>query len=119
MIYKTIGRIIANKIAKTLPKTIDSGQAAFIEDRCMVENMFLAQQLVRSYGRKNATPQCMLMVDIRKAFDTISWDFLENMLHDFRFPAHVTTMIMECVISPTYSISLNGSLHGFFLVREV
>lgn len=68
----TIAKIIANKFAKVLPNIIDPAQAAFIEDRCIADNLHLAQQLVRSYGRKTVTPRCMLMVDILKVFDTIS-----------------------------------------------
>lgn len=118
VVYKTISRIIANKIAKVLPQIIDKAQVTFLEDRCMVDNMFLAQQLVRIYGRKIANPHSMSMADICKAFDTLSWSFLENITHGLRFPPKFIAWIMECITSATYSISFNGSLHGFFLGKR-
>lgn len=80
----------------------------------MADNMLLAQQLVRCYGRKSATPRCMILADIRKAFDTISWSFLENLLKGFKFPDVYTGWIMECISTVTYSISYNGCYHGYF-----
>lgn len=80
----------------------------------MTDNLLLVQQLVRSYGRSTVTPRCMLMADIHKDFDTVSWSFLENILKGFGFPNSFTSLIMECVTTASYSISLNGNLHGFF-----
>lgn len=51
-------------MAKVLPQIIDKAQTAFVEGRCMADNIFLAQQFVRSYGRQAATPRCMMMADI-------------------------------------------------------
>ncbi|KAI5652778.1 hypothetical protein M9H77_29965 [Catharanthus roseus] len=54
--------------------------SAFVKDRSMVENIHLAQEVIRGYTRKRTSPKCTLKVDIRKAYDTISWEFLENVL---------------------------------------
>lgn len=80
----------------------------------MENNLLLAQQLLRSYRRSTATPRCMLMVDIRKEFDTVSCSFIENILKGYGFPFFFISLIMECVTFASYSISLNGSLHRFF-----
>ncbi|XP_020271780.1 uncharacterized protein LOC109846950 [Asparagus officinalis] len=53
-------------------------------------------------------------IDIRKAFDTISWDFIRKMLEGQRFPREMINWIMVCISSPKFSISLNGTLHGYF-----
>lgn len=84
--YKTITKIIANWIAKVIPSLLDSAQSAFLEERLMTDHILLAQQLIRKYGRKTCTPRCMMMVDIRKAFDTVSWSFILDLLHHFGFP---------------------------------
>ncbi|XP_019161231.1 PREDICTED: uncharacterized protein LOC109157845 [Ipomoea nil] len=54
------------------------------------------------------------MVDIRKAYDTVSWDFLKEVLHGFGFPSIFTEWIMECVSTASFSVSINGTLHGKF-----
>lgn len=47
--YKTISKIIANKIA-----------SAFLEERLMSDNVLFGSTTIRSYGRKTCTPRCMI-----------------------------------------------------------
>nr|GEU62955.1 hypothetical protein [Tanacetum cinerariifolium] len=59
-------------------------------------------------------PRCAFKVDIQKAYDTVDWMFLEQILHGFGFHAKMVGWIMECVTTCSFSISINGSLHGYF-----
>ncbi|KAL2247958.1 UNVERIFIED_CONTAM: hypothetical protein Sindi_2648100 [Sesamum indicum] len=59
-------------------------------------------------------PRCALKVDIRKAYDTVEWDFLLAVLQLFGFPPTFTRWIEECVTTTSFSIGLNGKPHGFF-----
>jgi len=45
--------------------------------------------------------------DIEKAFDNVSWEFLDNCLHDFGFPDITIKLIMHCVTSSYFSILWN------------
>lgn len=110
--YKTVTKIIANRLAATIPNIIDPAQGAFLADRLMIDNVLLAQQMVRRYGRKSSSLRSMMMVDIKKAFDTLSWDFLINWLKRLGFPCIMISWIRECITTATCSISLNGNLHG-------
>lgn len=44
----------------------------------------------------------------------VDWDFLKLVLLAFGFLDQLNRLIMICVRTPKYSISLNGELHGFF-----
>ncbi|KAL0381644.1 UNVERIFIED_CONTAM: hypothetical protein Sangu_0228700 [Sesamum angustifolium] len=59
-------------------------------------------------------PRCALKVDLRKAYDTVEWDFLFATLRMFGFPAVFIRWIEECVTSAHFSIYVNGGVHGFF-----
>ena len=55
-----------------------------------------------------------MKVDLRKAYDTVNWEFLEDALEGLRFPGLFIKWVMQCVATTSYSISINGTLHGFF-----
>ncbi|GFS30621.1 hypothetical protein Acr_00g0012980 [Actinidia rufa] len=114
VIYKVISKLIATRLAEVLPSIIDPAQAAFVQNRSMKDNIFLLQELLRQYGRKRSSPRCILNVDLRKAFDSLDWDFVHDMLSSLQFPPMFINWIMTCITSTSYSISYNGSLHGFF-----
>ncbi|XP_031121028.1 uncharacterized protein LOC116024277 [Ipomoea triloba] len=80
----------------------------------MSDNIFLAQELIRGYSRKRISPRCMIKVDLKKAYDTIDWDFIKEALEGLRFPTKFIDWIMECVSSTSFSISVNGCLYGHF-----
>ena len=80
----------------------------------MIENVLLAQELVAGYSRKNMSPRCAIKIDLRKAFDSISWPFLINLLKAVNFPAQFVRWVEACVTSPMFSVALNGSLVGYF-----
>jgi len=48
-------------------------------------------------------------LDLEKAFDNVTWEFLQNCLHDFGFPDITIKLIMHCVSSSTYSMLRNGN----------
>ena len=55
-----------------------------------------------------------LEVDLRKAFDTIIWDFIIKGLKAIGIPDCMVRWIKACISSASFSVSLNGELHGFF-----
>ncbi|KAL2247990.1 UNVERIFIED_CONTAM: hypothetical protein Sindi_2651300 [Sesamum indicum] len=89
-------------------------QGAFIPGRSIGDNILLAQELLTGYNQVRLPPRCTLKVDIRKAYDTVEWDFLLAVLQLFGFPQTFTRWIEECVTTVAFSIGLNGNPYGFF-----
>lgn len=50
----------------------------------------------------------MIKLDIRKAYDTIEWPFLESMLYELGFPTKFVGYVMSYVTSVNYAIMING-----------
>lgn len=46
-------------------------QSAFIPGRMNHENIFMAQELIRGYGKKHISPLCMIQIDLQKANDSV------------------------------------------------
>lgn len=72
--------IIASRLAMVLPDIISLNQGAFVKDRSIMKNIFICRDLARNYHRDGRTPRCMLKLDIRKAYDTLEWDFIRKVL---------------------------------------
>jgi len=118
VIYKVIAKILAKRLGRVLGGIIDHSQSAFVEGRSMIENIHLVQELMRKYNRKRVSPRCFIKIDLRKAYDSVSWDFLAEMLEGLLFPSRFIHWIMECVSSTSYSIALNGGIYGMFKGRK-
>ncbi|XP_042039609.1 uncharacterized protein LOC121785289 [Salvia splendens] len=59
-------------------------------------------------------PRCTVKIDLWKAYDTVDWSFLRGVLQGLKFHPSFVHLIMECVTSPLYTITVNGSHHGYF-----
>ncbi|KAL2231025.1 UNVERIFIED_CONTAM: hypothetical protein Sindi_1696900 [Sesamum indicum] len=74
----------------------------------------LVPELLTGYNQGRLPPRCALKVDIRKAYDTVEWDFLLAVMQLFGFSQMFTRWIEECVTTASFSIGLNGNPHDFF-----
>ncbi|GJX28851.1 hypothetical protein Tco_0236930 [Tanacetum coccineum] len=114
VMFKCISKIIANRIKESLKVLVSSNQSAFVPGRSIADNILLTQELMHNYHLDRGLPRCAFKVDIQKAYDTVDWDFLKKVLSGFGFHTRMIGWIMECVTTTSFSISINGSLYGFF-----
>lgn len=115
VLYKTISKILASRLNRVVEKVISSNQSGFVKGRNIKDNIMVAQDIVRKYGRKRLSQRCTVKIDIHKAYDSVRWDFIQQVLSVMEFPPQFTSRIMECVTSPSFSVCINGSLEGFFM----
>lgn len=66
------------------------------------------------FDRKQHSPSMVLKIDIRKAYDSVSWDFLLMVLQKMNFPIQFIGWIMECITNPKFYVLINKSSTGFF-----
>ncbi|GJU61513.1 hypothetical protein Tco_1243348 [Tanacetum coccineum] len=114
ILFKCISKIISNRMKDSLTSLISSNQSAFVPGRRITDNILLTQELMHNYHLDRGPPRCAFKVDIQKAYDTIDWCFLREVLIGFGFHPRMIGWIMECVSSTSFSISINGTLHGYF-----
>ncbi|GJS46821.1 hypothetical protein Tco_0596942 [Tanacetum coccineum] len=113
-IIALIPKIIADRIKHSLMVLVSPNQSAFVPGRSISDNILLTQELMHNYHLDRGAPRCSFKVYIQKAYDTVDWNFLRVVLHGFGFHPRMIIWIMECVTTTSYSISINGALHGYF-----
>ncbi|CAL1377701.1 unnamed protein product [Linum trigynum] len=114
VLYKGISKLLANRLAVVLPKVISTSQSAFVKGRLISDNILMASELVKDYHRKTITPRCMVKIDIMKAFDSVDWKFLFQVMRTMGFPDSYIELVQICVTTPKFSVSFNGGLCGYF-----
>lgn len=114
LIYKVESKIISNRLKEVLMDRISPSQSAFFKGRSLGDNVLLSSELIRDYGKANCEKSSMLKVDIKKAFDTVSWDFVLKMLEAQNFLLIFRCWVNECISSPKFSVAINGKLTGYF-----
>lgn len=114
VLCKLISKVLASRIQKVIASVISDTQSGFIPGRKIVDNVIVAHELVQAYNRKNISPRCMIKVDIQKAYDTVDWYYLEQMLRYLGFPNRFIRWVMECITTVNYSVLINGKLTKAF-----
>ena len=116
-IYKIIAKILASKL-KTVMQDINSlNQSAFIADRNIIDGFMIANELVSDLKKQKAAG-LIFKIDFHKAFDSISWDYLNDIMGYMGFGRKWRSMISECLSSSKLSVLINGSPSKEFSIRR-
>ena len=84
VVYKLASAVISNRIKNVLDSTINENQKGFIAGRFPGENIRLIYDVLFEAKKQNI-PGLLLSIDFEKAFDTVSWNFILDVLDYFNF----------------------------------
>ena len=104
---KLITKILANRLAKRLNEMVSPNQSAFIKGRFIQDNFMLVQQTSRLLHQQHKA-SLLYKLDITKAFDSISWPFLVEVLKQLGFGQIWRDIICGLLTSSSTQVMLNG-----------
>ncbi|XP_021853939.1 uncharacterized protein [Spinacia oleracea] len=84
-------------------------KGAFVAGRSILHNVLVCQDIVKIYGKSHKQLGCLMKLDLRKAYDTVAWDFIKEMMTGLGFPVHFIDLIMTCLSTTQYSLMINGA----------
>ena len=90
-------------------------QNSFIPGRSTTDNVIITQEILHHmHSSKNKKGTMAIKVDLHKAYDSVDWQFLDQVLVSFGFQDRIKRLIMFCVSSSSLSLVWNGvRLPGF------
>lgn len=80
ILYKVISNILTTRMQEVMDAIIDNSQSAFVPGRLIMDNIVMSHELVKAYGRKGISPRCMIKVDMQKAYDSVEWSYIEQVM---------------------------------------
>ncbi|XP_062103007.1 uncharacterized protein LOC133813999 [Humulus lupulus] len=113
-LYKCMAKLICKRLSLVLPDLVQPNQGAFVKGRSIAHNIMIFQDLIKNYGRTSTSSRCAMKIDLSKAYDTVDWEFLEDLLKALRFPMKFIGWVMSCVRNTSYSLLMNGRVQGKF-----
>ncbi|KAH9734521.1 putative ribonuclease H protein [Citrus sinensis] len=109
VVYKTITKMVANRLKTILPQIIGPAQTSFVPGRHIIENIIVAQEIIHSMRNKGGkTGQMAIKVDLEKAYDRLSWDFIHETLRVIGLPMDLICIIMECITTVSMQLLWNA-----------
>ncbi|PWA37461.1 RNA-directed DNA polymerase, eukaryota, Reverse transcriptase zinc-binding domain protein [Artemisia annua] len=106
--YKIIAKILANRLAIVLGDIVNEVQSAFVTNRQILNGPFILNELLHwcKYKKKQTM---IFKIDFEKAYDSVRWDYLDDVLNNFGFGTKWRGWIQNCLHSSRGSILVNGS----------
>ncbi|XP_043698525.1 uncharacterized protein LOC122649220 [Telopea speciosissima] len=108
---KIISRIMANRLKDALEILMSPVQSAFIPGRSISDYIFVAHEVFNYINKKKKGKHkyLALKLDMRKAYDRVEWDFIEQLLLRFGFADHWVNLALSGVVS---SAEVSGLVRG-------
>lgn len=119
VVYKLISKILATRIKPFIAGCVSENQCAFVPGREISANVILLREVLHSFNStKYRHNDFCLKLDLSKAFDRMSWSYLQEFLPLYGFSVKMCEWIMLCVRSAEFSVVVNGRGDGFLKPRS-
>jgi hypothetical protein len=100
-------KLLANRLAPHLNSLVSNCQSAFIKKRSIHDNFLCVQATVKKMHREK-TPALFMKLDIHKAFDTVNWSYLLDVLRALGFGTRWCKLVSMLFRTATSRVLING-----------
>ena len=100
---------MAKRIEHTVSEMVDPDQTGFVRERQTQDNIRRTLHVVDFVAKENISAT-LISLDAEKAFDSVGWDYLYQVLQRFGFNEKSVQCIRSLYSNPTARIRINGHL---------
>ena len=104
---KIIAKVRSSLLAPFINNIASNAQSAFIKRRSIHDNFMCVRNFARRL-HKCKTPSLLFKLDIRKAFDSVKWGYMLDLLQRLGLPDRFRAWIYALLSSSSSRILLNG-----------
>nr|GEV42054.1 cysteine-rich receptor-like protein kinase [Tanacetum cinerariifolium] len=97
-LYKIIAKILANRLMDVLRDNVNEVQSDFVANKQILDGPFILNELYH-WCKKKKKQTMIFKVDFEKAYDSVRWDYLDEVLKNFGFGDRWRRWIQSCLIS--------------------
>lgn len=109
-LYKVLAKLLANRLKSVISSHISDSQSAFVKARKILDGILVANEIVDE-AKKLKKDLLLLKVDFEKAYDSVNWKYLDDVIGKMSFPTLWRKWMRECV---TTAVLVNGSPNDEF-----
>jgi hypothetical protein len=106
---KLFTKILALRLRPRMHELVSPCQSAFIKDRVIHDNFVFVKAQTKLFKQKK-TPALLLKLDLQKAFDSVSWEFVLEVLEAKGFGLRWRDWIACLFLTSNTRICVNGDL---------
>jgi hypothetical protein len=115
--FKIFTKLIEERLTGVAKKIISPNQTALIRGRYIIDGAVMLHEIVHEWSRKKMDG-VVLKIDFEKAYDSINWDFIEEVMERKGFNTQLKSWIMStikgggCVLTSTGRMALFQNIQG-------
>ncbi|PKU87069.1 integrator complex subunit 11 [Dendrobium catenatum] len=96
-LYKIVAKALSERMKQVMNKIVKDNQAGFVKSRISTDNILLASDKLSCAGKRRGGNFFCAKLDIKKAFDSVSREFLLARLIQKGFPILFTNWIKSWI----------------------
>jgi len=107
-LYKVLAKLLANRLKGTIGSVISDSQSAFVQGRQIIDGILVANEVVDEAKKLNRD-LLLFKVDFEKAYDSVDWIYLDEVLCKMSFSVLWRKWMRECATTAMAAVLVNGS----------
>nr|GFA19889.1 transposon TX1 uncharacterized [Tanacetum cinerariifolium] len=106
--YKIIAKMLAKRVKQVVGNMVGEVQNTFIKGRYILDGVLIANETI-DYLKKNKGKSLIFKVDFEKAYVSITWRFLLDIMKKIGFGYKWCKWVDTCLRTSSVSVLVNGS----------